>query len=60
MTFFRFFEDVLAFGGSDEEQLSTDGIKEQMTKCHDALQGLYEALTVAKTYSKWEQTDEHK
>ena len=60
MTFSRYFEDVLAFGSSDEESLSADGVKEQMTKCHDALQGLYEALTVAKTYSKWEQTDEHK
>ena len=53
--FSRYFEDVLEFGGSDEDKLNADDVKEQMTKCHDALQELYESLTVAKAFSRWEE-----
>ena len=54
----RYFEDVLGFGGSDEDRLNADDVKEQMTNCHDAFQELYESLTVAKAFSRWEEKGE--
>ena len=68
MMFSLYFNDVVAFqrGSSSDAGcfaasvcLSADGIKEHMTKCHDALQGLYEAIRcLANTYSKWEHTND--